>query len=96
MRRKNPHAVALGRLGGAKGGPIGGLSRSEAKVTAAKMNATRAGRPLHAWGRCALRSEQPKHGGRPMPHNCMGRCRKTPPCRCAWCEIKRQVVCLKG
>lgn len=27
MKRKNPHAVALGRKGGKKGGPIGGKSR---------------------------------------------------------------------
>jgi hypothetical protein len=27
---KNPHAVALGRLGGVKGGPIGGVARARA------------------------------------------------------------------
>jgi len=39
--KKNPHAVALGRLGG----KIGGKSRSEAKVRAAKINAKKGGRP---------------------------------------------------
>lgn len=34
MKRKNPAAVALGKLGGLKGG----LSRSAAKVAAARRN----------------------------------------------------------
>ena len=84
-KRKNLHAVALGR----RGGKVGGKSTSPKKLAALRENAKRAGRPLHAWGRCALRSEQPKHGGRSMPHDCMGRCRKTPPCRCAWCGASR-------
>ena len=36
-QKKNPHAVALGRLGG--------LSTSRAKTAAAKVNGRRGGRP---------------------------------------------------
>lgn len=38
---KNKHAVALGK----KGGKIGGLSRSPAKVASARLNGARGGRP---------------------------------------------------
>jgi len=39
--RKNPHAVALGRLGG----QVGGKVTSEAKAAAARENGKRGGRP---------------------------------------------------
>jgi hypothetical protein len=38
MKRKNPAAVALGR----KGGKVGGLSRSPAKIAAGRKNAAKA------------------------------------------------------
>ena len=38
---KNPHAVALGRLGGVKGGRV----KSERKTKAARRNGLRGGRP---------------------------------------------------
>jgi hypothetical protein len=38
---KNPHAVALGRLGGR----VGGKSTSEAKAEAARANGAKGGRP---------------------------------------------------
>jgi hypothetical protein len=38
---KNQHAVALGK----KGGKIGGLSRSPAKIATAKANGKKGGRP---------------------------------------------------
>jgi hypothetical protein len=38
---KNQHAVALGK----KGGRIGGRSRSYAKITTAKANGKKGGRP---------------------------------------------------
>lgn len=41
---KNPHAVALGRLGGLKGGKV----KTEAKARAARQNAKKAGRPKKA------------------------------------------------
>ncbi len=39
--RKNPNAVALGRLGGLKGG----RSTSKAKQAAARINGAKGGRP---------------------------------------------------
>lgn len=42
MKRKNPHAVALGRLGG----KVGGRVKSEAKTRAARENGKLGGRPL--------------------------------------------------
>jgi hypothetical protein len=44
MPRKNPAAVALGRLGGEKGG----RSTSRAKVEAARKNGKKGGRPKKA------------------------------------------------
>jgi hypothetical protein len=48
-KRKNPHAVILGRqgglVGGRKGGLIGGKSRSAKKVRAARANGKLGGRP---------------------------------------------------
>jgi hypothetical protein len=41
MKRKNPHAVALGRLGG----QIGGAVRSDIKALAARENGKKGGRP---------------------------------------------------
>jgi len=41
MKRKNPHAVALGRLGG----KVGGRVKSEAKTRAAHENGKLGGRP---------------------------------------------------
>lgn len=41
---RNPHAVALGRLGGR----VGGKSRSAAKLRAQKENAAKGGRPKGA------------------------------------------------
>ncbi len=41
MAKKNPAAVALGKLGGRKGGK----SKSEAKVAAARANGAKGGRP---------------------------------------------------
>jgi hypothetical protein len=41
MKRKNPHAVALGRLGG----KLGGRVKSEAKTKAAQENGRLGGRP---------------------------------------------------
>lgn len=41
MKRKNPHAVALGRLGG----KLGGRVKSEAKTRAAQENGKLGGRP---------------------------------------------------
>jgi hypothetical protein len=41
MKRKNPHAVALGRLGG----QIGGAVRSGIKALAARENGKKGGRP---------------------------------------------------
>jgi hypothetical protein len=41
MKRKDPHAVALGR----KGGRIGGKVKSEAKAAAARINGAKGGRP---------------------------------------------------
>lgn len=41
MKRKNPHAVALGRLGG----KVGGRVKSEAKTRAAQENGRLGGRP---------------------------------------------------
>jgi hypothetical protein len=41
QRMKNPYAVALGQ----KGGKIGGLSRSPAKIATAKANGKKGGRP---------------------------------------------------
>lgn len=38
---KNPHAVALGRLGGA----VGGKARTKAKRRAAQLNGCKGGRP---------------------------------------------------
>ena len=38
---KNPHAKALGKLGG----KVGGLSTSHAKITAARRNGKLGGRP---------------------------------------------------
>jgi hypothetical protein len=40
-RRKNPHAVALGR----KGGKVGGLASTPAKRRAARANGKLGGRP---------------------------------------------------
>ena len=40
-KKKNPHAVALGRLGG----KVGGKSRSPAKVAAVRKNGHKGGRP---------------------------------------------------
>ena len=40
-RRKNPAAVALGR----RGGKVGGLSTSDAKQSAARLNGAKGGRP---------------------------------------------------
>jgi len=40
-RKKNPHAVALGRLGGLAGGKV----TSDAKATAARENGKKGGRP---------------------------------------------------
>jgi hypothetical protein len=42
MKRKNPHAVALGRLGG----KVGGRVKSKAKTRAARENGKLGGRPL--------------------------------------------------
>ena len=39
--KKNPHAVALGRVGGS----VGGTSRSDAKIKASKLNGRLGGRP---------------------------------------------------
>jgi len=44
QHEKNPHAVALGSLGAVKGG----LSRSPAKIRAAKRNGKLGGRPTKA------------------------------------------------
>jgi general stress protein YciG len=44
MKRKNPHAVALGR----KGGQIGGAVRSAIKALAARENGKKGGRPRTA------------------------------------------------
>jgi general stress protein YciG len=44
MKRKNPHAVALGR----KGGQIGGAVRSAIKTLAARENGKKGGRPRTA------------------------------------------------
>ena len=44
MKRKNPHAVALGR----KGGQIGGAVRSAIKALAARENGKKGGRPRNA------------------------------------------------
>jgi hypothetical protein len=41
MKRKNPHAVALGR----RGGQIGGAVRSVIKALAARENGRKGGRP---------------------------------------------------
>jgi len=41
MKRKNPHAVALGR----RGGQIGGAVKSAIKALAARENGKRGGRP---------------------------------------------------
>jgi hypothetical protein len=41
MKRKNPHAVALGR----RGGQIGGAVRSVSKALAARENGRKGGRP---------------------------------------------------
>ncbi len=43
-RQKNKHAVALGRLGGRKGGK----ARTDAKITAAQANGKLGGRPKKA------------------------------------------------
>jgi len=39
---KNPHAVALGRLGGLKGGK----AKTEKKIRAAQKNGKQGGRPI--------------------------------------------------
>jgi hypothetical protein len=44
MKRKNPHAVALGR----RGGQIGGAVRSAIKALAARENGKKGGRPRNA------------------------------------------------
>ena len=44
MKRKNPHAVALGR----RGGQIGGAVRSAIKTLAARENGKKGGRPRSA------------------------------------------------
>jgi general stress protein YciG len=44
MKRKNPHAVALGR----RGGQIGGAVRSAIKTLAARENGKKGGRPRTA------------------------------------------------
>lgn len=45
MSRKNVHAVELGR----KGGKVGGLSRSPAKVAAGRQNAAKARAAYQEW-----------------------------------------------
>jgi hypothetical protein len=46
------NAAAMGRKGGLKGGPIGGLSRSPKKLAAIRKNATMAGKvPTDGFGR---------------------------------------------
>ncbi|MGO9835195.1 MAG: hypothetical protein ACLP1X_13360 [Polyangiaceae bacterium] len=47
---KNPHAVALGRLGGRKGGPAGGRGRAEALSAGRRVEIAR-GAALSRWGR---------------------------------------------
>ena len=44
MKRKNPHAVALGR----RGGQIGGAVKSAIKTLAARENGKKGGRPRNA------------------------------------------------
>ena len=53
MKRKNPHAVALGR----KGGQIGGAVRSAIKALAARENGKKGGRPRIAISTRGKRSE---------------------------------------
>ena len=41
MKKKDPHAVVLGR----KGGLVGGLARTPAKIAAVRANGAKGGRP---------------------------------------------------
>src|SRR3954447_20140846 len=47
---KNPHAVALGRLGGLRGGPVGGRARAEALAPERRREIARAAAEAR-WGR---------------------------------------------
>lgn len=47
---KNPHAVALGRLGGRKGGPAGGRARAKSLSARRRSEIARAA-ALARWGR---------------------------------------------
>lgn len=57
---KNPHAVALGRLGG----KVGGKSTSDAKAEAARENGKKGGRPrtsfLSKWEKVIKETGRPR------------------------------------
>ena len=55
--RKNPHAVALGKLGAVKGGQ----SKSPAKQAAARLNGKKGGRPVVRCLLCGLTRAEHLH-----------------------------------
>jgi hypothetical protein len=57
--KKNPHAVALGKMGGRKGGLIGGKRRAE-KLTAAQKSEAGTKAVQARWARWRARKAQEK------------------------------------
>ena len=55
MRDKNPHAVALGKMGGAKGGKA-----RAAKLTAEERSASARKAALARWSKEKLKDRRPK------------------------------------